>query len=154
MRIAFTVFLAVIVSVSLLGQQAFDESAYTKTTLEEIYAGAPRIEEGADLFLKKRQFVVKLKDGPRKCSNGWITVVFRTLGVESPPPVSHCVTVESESGLVNEMYVQDVLVESLGKEVRPGGTFTAYVLYCFFNGHTKKPGFVLSEFDPVTTDVS
>ena len=125
----------------------FDHEAYVKTTLDEIFATAPKIEEGADLFFKKRQFEVTLVSVPEKVSNGWITVVFRTLGITDPPPVNHAIKVRSASGKVVEMYVQDVLVEAILNEVGVGTRFNAYALYLFYNGHSRQPGFVLSEFE-------
>lgn len=127
---------------------SFDYDAYAKTTLKQIYAEAPKITEGADLFFKKRQFVVTLKSAPAKCPNGWITVVFRTLGIKEPPPVNHCITV-TDGERENEIYVQDQLADALKAEVKVGQPFRAYVLYCFYNGASKKPGFVLNEFEAV-----
>ena len=129
----------------------FDHAAYGETTLDEIFAAAPKISEGADLFFKKRQFEVELLRGPQKVSNGWITVVFRTLGISDPPPVNHEILVRSPQGKEVEMYVQDVLVEPLREEVAVGSKVRVFALYLFFNGHTQKPGFVLNEFQALDT---
>lgn len=43
----------------------FDWASYQSVTLDELVDGAPQITEGMDIFLKKRQFDVKLEEAER-----------------------------------------------------------------------------------------
>jgi hypothetical protein len=139
-------------STAVIGEeQTFDHDSYLATSLEEIYASAPKITEGADLFFKKRQFVVKLEEPPAKCPDGWIRKVFQILGVAEPPPVTHCIKVASAEGRTAEIHVQDVLVDALREEIPVGGSLRIYAVYLYFNGHTQQAGFVMNEFEAVDT---
>ena len=130
-------------------RQTFDHASYVSTSLDEIYASAPKITEGADIFFKKRQFAVKLTSAPAKCPDGWIRKVFQILGIADPPAVTHCVNVESSEGRTTEVYVQDVLVDALREEIPVGGSLRIYAAYLFFNGHTRRPGLVMNEFEAI-----
>lgn len=153
MNVSATCSLLMLMLASVVSASDFDHDAYVKTTLAEVQATAPKISQGADLFFKKRQFEVEVVRGPESVSNGWITVVFRTLGIADPPAVNHEIIVKGSDGKELEMYVQDVLVDALRDEVPVGSRFRAYALYLFFNGHTQKPGFVLSEFEALNSSL-
>ena len=125
----------------------FDRASYQSVTLDELVEAAPPITEGMDIFLRKRQFTIKLEESPKKCTASIVGTVLKMLGVAEPPATSHCVMISTPRGPKLSAFVQDSLVAHLRRVVKPGQDFHAYVLYFYYSGSSKELGLLVSAFD-------
>ncbi len=127
----------------------FDHRSYQPTTLDELIAAVPKIDEGMDIFLKKRQFDLRVEGKPKRCTALIVGRVLRMLGVEEPPETSHCMRVSRSVGGKRELFVQDALVKSLREHVRKGDIIRVYAVYFYYAAESGNLGILVNDFvDP------
>jgi hypothetical protein len=136
-----------VTTTALPAQQEFDYDSYTKTTLDEILENPPKIDEGMDIFIKKRQFVVKVEGPPKPCRALIVGRVLRMRGIEVIPEVSHCMQVSSPKGKSIEVFLQDVLVDAFKADAKRGEMIKVYVVYLYYSAPSKSHGILVSAFD-------
>ncbi len=64
--------------------------------------------------------------------------------------ITHCIQVKSPKGKTLPIFIQDALVESLAKEVSPGGKLTLFAMLVYFE--QSGPGIIINEFVSQQTD--
>jgi hypothetical protein len=129
-----------------IGHQEFDHDSYKQITLDDILENPPDIQEGLDIFVTKRQFLVKVERLPESCTAVIIGRVLRMRGVSEVPEVSHCMQVSSPKGKPVQVFVEDVLVEGLKKDVKQGDTIKVYAIYLYYSAVSKSHGILISAF--------
>jgi hypothetical protein len=137
----------------LLAQQEFDYDSYKQTTLDEILDNPPKIEEGMDIFIKKRQFPVKLEHHLKPCRALIVGRVLRMQGVTETPEVSHCMQVSSAKGRSVQVFLQDALVDTLKAEVKQGDMIKVYAIYLYYSAPSKSHGILISGFKTIGSEV-
>jgi hypothetical protein len=128
-------------------EPTFDYGSYQPTTLDELVATVPKIDEGMDIFLKKRQFEIRIEGRPKRCTALIVGRVLRMLGIDEPPEASHCMQVSGTAGKKREVFVQDALVESLREHVKKGDIIRVYALYFYYAAASGNLGILINEFD-------
>jgi Peptidase family M23 len=136
---------------------AFDYSHYQPEDLDALMARKPPVGNGVDVFPERNiSLEVTLAEPAAPCNepspNGtrldFLKWAMLTSGIPKEwvnrVAITHCVVVKSAKGKPLSMFIQDVLVDSLAKEVSPGGKITLYAMLVFFE--QKGPGIVINEF--------
>lgn len=136
---------------------AFDYGHYQPEDLDTLIAKKPPVGNGVDVFpVRSISLEVTLAEPAAPCSGSLPSVpkadflkwAMLTSGIPKAwvdqVAITHCVRVKSPTGKPLSMFVQDALVDSLTKEVPPGGKITLYALLVYFaqNG----PGIIINEF--------
>jgi hypothetical protein len=85
---ASTLIAVALVATQTAAAQDLDEESYAVTDLDAIHAGAPKIDEGMDLFFRKVQFVASLDQLPQPCAAAVVPKVFTMLGLGEAPAVT------------------------------------------------------------------
>jgi hypothetical protein len=147
-----TLILLALVATHTAAAQDFDEESYAVTDLDAIYAGAPTIDEGMDLFFRKVQFVASLDQLPQSCAAAVVPKVFTMLGLGEAPAVNHCLKVRSLSGRVASLYVEDVVVEATAGDLALAQGVLIYAAYLWWNGVTQQPGMLVTGVTTGVTD--
>jgi murein DD-endopeptidase MepM/ murein hydrolase activator NlpD len=140
-------------SISLLllveGAAAFDPARYQPADLDVISARKPPVGRGVDVFpARAYRFDVTLASRAAPCKTDFLKWAMQTSGIEQSQvqsiPISRCIKVRSAKGKVLSVFIQDVLTESLEKEVPQDGKLTLYATLIYFG--QEGPGMIVNEF--------
>ncbi len=128
---------------------AFDYARYEPADLDAIAARKPPAGNGVDVFpVKSLRFDVTLVAPAAPCANNFPKWAMLTSGISrefiDKVPISHCVQVKSAKGRLLSMFVQDVLTDSLTREVPQGAKMTVYAGLVYFG--QEGPGIIIDEF--------
>ena len=136
--------------------EAFDYDRYQVADLDALASHKPPLGLGADIYSAQNvRIEVTLVSQATSCPTKFVKWAMRKSGmakqaVESTP-ITHCVKVNSAKGRLYSLFIQDVLTDSLAKEVPQGATLTLYGSLVYFA--QRGPGIVVNEFSarPTTT---
>jgi hypothetical protein len=136
---------------------AFDYSHYQPEDLDALMDRKPPEGNGVDVFpVRHIRLEVTLAAPAVPCSVSLATHTkadflkwaMLTSGISQEwidrVAITHCIQVKSAKGKLLPMFIQDVLVDSLAKEVPPGGKMTLYAMLVYFE--QIGPGIVINEF--------
>lgn len=127
----------------------FDPTRYEAADLDVIAARKPPVGNGVDVFpMRTYRFEVTLVAQATPCNTNFLKWAMQTSGIEKSQlesvPVSRCIKVKSPKGKVLSVFIQDVLSESLEKEVPLNGKLTLYATLIYFD--QQGPGMIMNEF--------
>jgi hypothetical protein len=142
---------------------AFDYSHYQPEDLDILIERKPPEGNGVDVFpVRHIRLDVTLAAPAAPCSvtlatqskTDFLKWAMLTSGIEQEwidrVAITHCIQVKSAKGKQLPMFIQDVLVDSLAKEVSPGGKMTIYAMLVYFE--QSGPGIIINEFVSPQTD--
>jgi Peptidase family M23 len=127
----------------------FDPARYEAAHLDVIAARKPPMGNGVDVFpMRPYRFEVTLVAQATPCKTNFLKWAMQTSGIEKSQvesiPVSRCIKIKSPKGKVLSVFIQDVLSESLEKEVPLNGKLTLYATLIYFD--QQGPGMIMNEF--------
>ena len=134
---------------------AFDYTRYKEADLDVIVNDKTWVKEAPSMSLTlleptKLKFLVTLENPAYPCSNGVLQAAMNMLGageILKQVPINSCVEVKTQGGAIVKMFIQDVLVDYLAEEVKPGEKLILYCDYLFWNANG--PGILVNEFEAV-----
>lgn len=137
--------------------QAFDYSRYQPEDLDVLMDRPPPAGNGLDVFpVRNIRLEVTMAEQATPCSaalpEGPKADVLKWTMLTSGIPkdwldrvqVTSCIQVKSANGRPLWVFVQDPLVDSLKKEMSPGGTMTLFALLVYYA--QRGPGIVVNDF--------
>ena len=129
--------------------EAFDYARYQAADLDSLAARRPPLGLGVDVpAMRSVRLDVTLASPATSCPTKVLKWAMRTSGIAKDAiqstPIGHCIKVKSANGRWYPMFIQDVLGDSLAKEVQPGGKLTLYGSLVYFA--QRGPGIVVNEF--------
>jgi len=133
----------------------FDPARYEAADLDIISARKPPMGNGVDIFpMRTYRFEVTLVTQATPCKTNFLRWAMQTSGIKKSEvesiPVSRCIKVKSPKGKVLSVFIQDVLSESLEKEVPLNGKLTLYATLIYFD--QQGPGMIMNEFTSQQAD--
>lgn len=128
---------------------AFDPNRYQPADIDGIAARKPPLDTGVDVFpARPYRFKATLAAHATPCKTDFLKWAMQTSGIEVSSiqsiPVSHCIQIKTARGKILSIFIQDVLVESLQKEVQPDGKLTLYAALIYFD--QQGPRMIVNEF--------
>jgi murein DD-endopeptidase MepM/ murein hydrolase activator NlpD len=131
------------------GAAAFDPARYQPADLDVISARKPPAGRGVDVFpARAYRFDVTLVSQATPCKTDFLKWAMQISGIEQSQvqsiPISRCIKVRSAKGKVLSVFIQDVLTESLEKEVPQDGKLTLYATLIYYG--QEGPGVIVNEF--------
>lgn len=138
---------------------AFDFAKYQPADLDALIDKPPPVGNGVDVYPVRNILIeVTLAAPAEPCPAQFARPDFLkwamlTSGIPKDwidsVPITHCIQVRSARGKPQWLFIQDVLTDSLAKEVSPGGKITLYAMLIYFSQHG--PGIVINEFKSTQT---
>ena len=129
--------------------RAFDYDNYQAADLDALARRKPALGLGVDVLpAQSVRLEVTLVSPATACSIKLVKWAMRTSGIAkqtvASTPITHCIKVKSAKGRTYSIFIQDVLANSLARDVQPGSTLTLYasLVYSAQSG----PGLVVNEF--------
>jgi hypothetical protein len=136
--------------------EAFDYARYQTADLDALARRKPPLGLGIDVpAMRSVRLDLTLASPATPCPTKVLRWAMRTSGIAKDTiqstPITRCIKVKSAKGRLYPMFIQDVLADSLAKEVPQGGKLTLYGSLVYFA--QRGPGIVVNEFSaqPATT---
>jgi hypothetical protein len=128
---------------------AFDYGSYQPADLDQLARRKPQLGLGADIpNVQSVRLEVTLAEQADECPTKYLKWAMKKAGIAKDAvqstPVTHCITVKSEKGRQYPLFIQDAVVASLAKDVKPGGKLTVYGSLVYFAA--RGPGIVVNEY--------
>lgn len=129
--------------------RAFDANSYQAADLDALAKRKPALGLGVDVLpAQSVRLDVTLVSQAASCRTKVVKWAMRTAGIAkdtvAATPISQCIKVKSAKGRTYSIFIQDVLADSLAKEVQPGGKLTLYASHVY--SAQKGPGLVVNGF--------
>jgi len=105
---------------------------------------------------KKIGFDAIVDKQPQKCDTAFFLRAMKIAGYkqENLPPINTCLKLRSARGDTIPAYIQDVVGESLAKELRVNDKARFYAIYIYFDNKNKTPFFLINEFESASNGSS
>lgn len=131
---------------------AFDESAYKPMDVDQImidskrYLGDYEVGQSIPSPIPKVRLNEKIYRFPYQCDASLVGQILTATGVprDSIPQINHCMSIESSTGAVFDLYIQDSIASYVEEEYKPGSEIHLYAMWIFVNISDKKPYFLVN----------